>query len=177
MLGSRADTTVVKYGYAFQCGKAPADRRLGVAVFPISEVQFALYLQHLSETTGSVSAVHEAINASSWVNQVAGHGPISHSPLVAAMLAGLKRGLAKPKTRKEPVTVEMLSGQRRCARPPFKRHGRWRSETAKDGYVRDNSKALICVTGPCDGLCYWPVWRPVLLAHVVACVVSRSLEL
>ena len=146
MLGSRADTTVVKYGYAFQCGKAPADRRLGVAVFPISEVQFALYLQHLSKTTGSLSAVDEAVNAISWVNQVAGHGLISQSPLVAATLAGLKRGLAKPKTRKELVTVEMLSANDGVPDHLFKQHGRWWSETAKDGYARDNSKALVSVS-------------------------------
>ena len=118
VLGSRADSTVVKYGSAFQRWKAWADRRLGVVVFPISEVHFALYLQHLSETTGSLSAVHEAVNAISWVNQMAGHGPISQSPLVAATVAGLKRALAKPKTRKEPVTVEMLSALVRSLRVP-----------------------------------------------------------
>ena len=96
MLGSRADTTVVKYGYAVQCWEAWEDRRLGVAV---GEVQFALYLQHLSETTGPVFAVHEAVNAISWVNQVVGHGLISQSPLVVATLARLKRGLAKPKKK------------------------------------------------------------------------------
>ena len=109
VLGSRANSTVVKYGYAFQRWKAWAELRMGVAVFPVSEIHFALYLQHLSETTGSVSAVHEAVNAIGWVNQVAGLGPISQSPLVSATLAGLKRALAKPKVRKEPVTVEMLT--------------------------------------------------------------------
>ena len=34
--------------------------------------------------------------------------PISHSPIIKATLAGLKRELAKPKQKKEPVTVEML---------------------------------------------------------------------
>ena len=28
----------------------------------------------------------------------------------------------------------------------FKRHGRWRSETAKDGYVQDNEEALLSVS-------------------------------
>ena len=28
----------------------------------------------------------------------------------------------------------------------FKRHGRWRSEKAKDGYVKDNLEALLSVS-------------------------------
>ena len=28
----------------------------------------------------------------------------------------------------------------------FKRHGRWRSETAKDGYVKDNVDSLLLVS-------------------------------
>ena len=28
----------------------------------------------------------------------------------------------------------------------FKRHGRWRSETAKDGYVKDSMSALMSVS-------------------------------
>ena len=28
----------------------------------------------------------------------------------------------------------------------FKRHGRWRSETAKDGYVHENESALLSVS-------------------------------
>ena len=28
----------------------------------------------------------------------------------------------------------------------FKRHGRWKSENAKDGYIKDNLKALLSVS-------------------------------
>ena len=35
------------------------------------------------------------------------------------------------------------------------------------------ARVAACVTGLCGGLCYWPVWRPVLLAHgVAACIAS-----
>ena len=86
-------------------GRAP----LRGSSVPYGEVHLALYLQHLSKSTGSVSTVHEAVNAISWVNQLAGHSPIAGSPpLVSATLAGLKRALAKPKVKKEPITVEML---------------------------------------------------------------------
>ena len=67
---SRTDSTVAKYDYAFQLWKAWAERRSGVAVFPVEEVHFAfaLYLQHLSEPTGFVSVVHEDVNSISRVN-------------------------------------------------------------------------------------------------------------
>ena len=44
---------MAKYGYAFQQWKAWAEHRVEISVFPISEVHFALYLQHLSESTYS----------------------------------------------------------------------------------------------------------------------------
>ena len=109
VLSSRADSTVTKYGYAFQRWKVWAEQRSEVPVFPVSEVHFSLYLQHLSETVHSASAVQEAVNAVGWVNQLAGREPIAQSALVRATLAGLKRALAKPKVKKEPVTVEMLT--------------------------------------------------------------------
>ena len=97
VLSSRAESTVAKYGYAFQQWKAWAECRKEVLVFPISEVHFALYLQHLSDSTHSLSAVQEAVNAIGWVNQLSGQAPIAQSPIVSATVAGLKRGLAKPK--------------------------------------------------------------------------------
>ena len=78
-------------------------------MFPVSEVYFALYLQHLSETAHSSAAVQEAVNAIGWVNQISGLEPTAQSPLVRATLAGLRRRLAKPKAKKEPITVEMLA--------------------------------------------------------------------
>ena len=49
------------------------------------------------------------MNAIGWVNQISGLEPIAHSPLVRATLVSLRRNLAKPKAKKEPVTVEMLA--------------------------------------------------------------------
>ena len=78
-------------------------------MFPVQEVQFTLYIQHLAETTESKAAVEVAVNAVSWAHQMAGLEPISSSPFVRTVLAGLQRQLAKPKTKKEPITVEMLA--------------------------------------------------------------------
>ena len=49
------------------------------------------------------------MSAVSWAHQMAGLQPISGSPFVSAVLSGLQRQLAKPKTKKEPITSDMLS--------------------------------------------------------------------
>lgn len=83
-------------------------RHRRIVQFPVKDYQFALYLQHIADTVGSRSAVEEAVNAVSWLQQLAGLASVGESPLVKATLAGLQRQLAKPTVKKEPVTVEML---------------------------------------------------------------------
>lgn len=109
LLQSRASSTTAKYLRAYERWNSWAGQRAEVKAYPVDEVHFALYLQHIGESTQSKSAVEEAVNAISWVQQLADHQPVSTSPLVRATLAGLQRKLAKPRTRKEPITVEMLS--------------------------------------------------------------------
>ena len=109
VLSSRADSTTTKYMYSFRRWKLWAETKKEVQVFPVRDVQFALYLQHLAETTSSKASVEEAVNAISWAHQLAGMPPISAAPFVRAVLAGLQRQLAKPKQKKEPVTIDMLS--------------------------------------------------------------------
>ena len=69
------------------------------------EPHLVLYMQHLSESTESKAAVEEAVHAimGTW-----GLQPFGGSPLVKSTLEGLRRILAKPKVRKEPVTADML---------------------------------------------------------------------
>ena len=89
--------------------KAWAGPRIEVKIFPVDEVHFALYLQHVANTTNSRASVEEAVNAISWAHQLAGLPPISSSAFVRATLAGLQRKLAKPKVKKEPITASMLT--------------------------------------------------------------------
>ena len=78
-----------------------------------------MYLQHLSETALSSTAVEEAVNAIGWVNQISGLEPIAKAPLVRVTLTDLRRKLAKPIVKKEPVTVEMLAALvQRLGSPP-----------------------------------------------------------
>ena len=70
-------------------------------MFPVQEVQFTLYIQHLAETTESKAAVEVAVNVVSWEHQMAGLKPIFSSPFVCTVLARLQRQLTKPKTKKD----------------------------------------------------------------------------
>ena len=109
LLQSRASSTTTKYLRAYERWNRWAGQRAETAAYPVNEVHFALYLQHIGVSTQSKSAAEEAVNVISWVQQLADHPPGSTSPLVRATLAGLQRKLAKPRVRKEPITVEMLS--------------------------------------------------------------------
>lgn len=108
VLESRAASTTKKYYYAINRWRQWAASKEEISEFPIIDCQFALYLQHMALSVGSKAAIEEAVNAISWMQQVAGHPRVSQSPIVKATVAGLQRQLAKPKTKKEPVTVEML---------------------------------------------------------------------
>ena len=110
VLKSKADSTTKKYLYAIERWRQWAMSKAEITEFPVVDYQFALYLQHIAETLSSKSAVEEAVNAIYWLHQLAGQEPISQSPIVKTTLAGLQRQLAKPKKRKEPVTLEMLQG-------------------------------------------------------------------
>ena len=108
VLRSRADSTTKKYLGAYRRWKTWTDSRQGVPSFPVQDVHLALYLQHLSESVESKAAAEEVVHALSWLHQMAGLNPVGASPLVQVTLAGIKRIVARPKVRKEPVTVEML---------------------------------------------------------------------
>ena len=72
VLKSRADSTSKKYLGAYRRWKVWADARQGVPCFPVKEVHLVLYMQHLSESTGSKAAVEEAVHALSWLHGLAG---------------------------------------------------------------------------------------------------------
>jgi len=76
-------------------------------VFPAKESEFALYLQHVADTVGSKSAIEKALNAVSWVHQLAGYHPLSESLVLHVVLEGLQHKLAKPRVWKEPITTDM----------------------------------------------------------------------
>ena len=82
VLHSRADSTVGKYGRAFQQWKCWVESHDEVTVLPVNEVHLALYLQHLGEKLHSSSAVQEAVNVIGRVHQLSGLNPCSHSVII-----------------------------------------------------------------------------------------------
>ena len=78
-------------------------------MFPVREADFALYLQHVGDSTASKSAVEEAVNSIGWVQQLAGFPPVADSPFVRMVLDGMQRQLAKLKARKEPMSSSMMA--------------------------------------------------------------------
>ena len=90
VLTSRAPATTSKYLCAFLRWKHWAEAHREVAVFPVKGTEFALYLQHLGDTTGSKSAVEEAVHSMGWVHQLAGYPSMSDLPFVHMVLDGLQ---------------------------------------------------------------------------------------
>ena len=57
------------------------------------------------------------MHALSWLHELAGLQQLGGSPLVNCTVEGMKRILAKPKVRKEPVTADMLKAMVEAAGP------------------------------------------------------------
>lgn len=108
VLNSRATSTSTKYLYAIRRWRLWAQSQPEITEFPIKDLHMALYLQHLASIQGSLSAVEEAYNALSWLHRVACQDPFTNSPILQSTLDGLRRQLAAPRRKKEPVTIEML---------------------------------------------------------------------
>ena len=94
VMHSWADSTARKYMCAFQSCRAWVEPHREFAVYPVNEVHFVLYLQHLADSTQSKVAMEEAVNAVSWVHKLSGLPAIAKSPFVQAVLPGLQRMLA-----------------------------------------------------------------------------------
>ena len=108
VLHSQATSSTKKYLGAFKRWKAWAAGH-DLPVFPAQEHHVALYLQHLAESLESKAAAEEAVNALGWVHSLAGIASPAASPFVQRTLEGIRRMLAKPVQKKEPVTAEMLA--------------------------------------------------------------------
>ena len=88
VMRSRADSTSRKYINAFKRWKVWAEAKEEIAVFPIEEATFALYLRHIGESTQSRPAVEEVVNAVSWLHLLSGLAPINEYSFVRASYDG-----------------------------------------------------------------------------------------
>ena len=109
VLASRASGTSLSYLRAFNRWKVFARDVLGTSQFPVRPTDCALYLQHILESSNSVSAINCAFYAFKWVHLLAGvDSPTLHSTVVAVK-DGAVRLASRPATnRKEPLDVNHL---------------------------------------------------------------------
>ena len=77
-------------------------------ILAAAEQHVALYLQHIDETSSSRAATEEAVYVLAWAHDLAGITSPTTGILVQTTLQGLRRLLAKPIHKKEPITIERL---------------------------------------------------------------------
>ena len=108
VLRGKAPSTVKKYSGAFVRWKKWASARREIEIFPVQPLHLSLYLSYLIQKSASAAPVEHMVCATSWVHTIAlQEDPTEHS-LVKQVVAGAKRILAKPTSKKEPVTSSIL---------------------------------------------------------------------
>ena len=109
MFQARASSTTTKYTRAYQRWKDWVEKEHGGKSFPVSIALFALYLQHLGESTKSHFAVTEAVNAVAWVQRMAGVETVAQNHLIKSISEGFQKSLACP-GRKKSQSLLLCSG-------------------------------------------------------------------
>ena len=104
VMNCRASSTTTKYLRAFRRWKEWASSH-ELPSLPAESHHIALYLQHLANIKATVE---EAVYAIAWAHSLAGIPSQTETPLIQTTTQGLRRLLAKPIRKKEPMTVEML---------------------------------------------------------------------
>ena len=107
VLASKADGTVRTYLAGFKRWKSWALSNF-VCHLPAEAFMVAVYLQCLILEANSPSPVLNAVYSIDWAQQLAGLPKVSHHPMVSSMVSASQRILGKPKSKKEPITPEML---------------------------------------------------------------------
>ena len=107
LLSSRAPSTVSHYSAAFTRWQQWV-RAHGESSLPGDPYMIALYLVHVGNSAASPSPVLSASAAISWAHRMAGPDDPTKYNLIVQVSEGLKRTLAKPRTRKEPITPDIL---------------------------------------------------------------------
>lgn len=107
VLAAKADGTIKTYLGGFNRWKRWAIQNC-LCHFPANPFYVAVYLQCLLQQAQSPSPVCTAVYSIDWAHSLAGLSKPSTHPLVTGMVTASKRILGKPKSRKEPITPEML---------------------------------------------------------------------
>ena len=107
LVQDRAASTVATYLRAYKSWKTWAIRH-GSAFLPADQVKFALYVVSLIQQARSVSAVNSAIYGVNYVHKKSGYQEPGDYPLVRQLTEAAKRILARPPSRKKPLTTDQV---------------------------------------------------------------------
>ncbi len=90
-------------------------RTKGITLDDVTEVEFAVYLQDLADSSSSAAPVMQAVAAVSWYSQMAGRQDPTKYQVISAIVSAAKHA-APPTKHKEPVTIEHLKAIRNFSR-------------------------------------------------------------
>ncbi len=107
ILKSRADSTVKSYSYAFNKWATWATK-YDMKPIEADPYHISLYLVYLSHTCSSPAPIISAFSGISWAHRMARSNDPTQMPLVKHTSEDLKRSLAKPIGKKEPITPVIL---------------------------------------------------------------------
>ncbi|CAH3044737.1 unnamed protein product [Pocillopora meandrina] len=107
----------------------------------------ALYLEFLLQQSIPYSTLEPACYGINWAHDLHGFPSPSDSKLVTIMLEAAKGELAhlfgSHSLRARGASAAANAG---VSDQLFKRHGRWKTDRAKDGYNKDNAESLFSVS-------------------------------
>ena len=104
LMRDKAPGTVTTYINAYRAWKRWASSH-GVCPIPASNVTLALYIVSLIQQERSVSCINSAIYGIDWVHLKNGHTKPSEHTVVKQVAEAARRILAKPKSRKSPLSA------------------------------------------------------------------------
>ena len=138
---AKPPSTTECYSRAFQKFREWSSPYNEVVCLPSDEISVALYLESLIQGGSPYSSLESACYGINWAHNLYGFQSPCDSKLVKNVLEAAKRGLAKPVSKKEPVTPAMiLDICNRFAGP--------------NANLSDLRLATICVTVYTAVLCY-----------------------
>jgi site-specific recombinase XerD len=105
---SRAPSTVKSYKAAFTRWQTWTRRYPEVCCLPASELHVVLYLSQLGIEGISYQVIIQAIAAIKWFHSLEGLASPTEGVLVKEVLHSLRRKLARPTVRKEPLKLEHI---------------------------------------------------------------------
>ena len=106
---AKASSTTERYSRAFQKFREWASCHREITPLPSDDISVALYLEFLLQSNCSISALESACYGISWAHNLYGFPTPCNSSLVKNILEAGKRKLAKPVSKKEPVTPVMIN--------------------------------------------------------------------